>query len=187
MNLMKNKVYWHEVALIAVLLVMTLVKLLIFRTGISLNLLWWALGMILGFIFVFMDRLVSVYYLHPEDDLSVRFKKLVVDRKYLLGFELLLKESWSQSNLVMRSAVFVIFWFVIAIFTMTSSVNHFGRGFVLGIGTHLIYDLVFDFMVEGDKGLNRWFWQVKREVEREEQKWFLGIALAVYLLLLWNL
>lgn len=187
MIVMKNKLVWHEMVLLAVIMVMVLVKLVIYRSGINLGLLWWVLGMILGFVFVFMDRLVHIYYLHADDDLSLRFKRLVKDRKYLVAGELLLNEGWSQGNLVMRSVVFVIFWYIIAIFTMTSSINHFGRGFVLGIGTHLIYDMLHDFLTDGEKGLNRWFWQVKRVVELEEQKWFLGIALAVFLLLLWNL
>ena len=37
-----------------------------------------------------------------------------------------------------RSVLFVVVWVILTILTMTSVANTFSRGFMLGLGTHLV-------------------------------------------------
>ena len=152
----------------------------------NLNLLWWLLGAAIGFLFVFGDRLVYSLVSRPDETLSVKIKELFVKGRITEGLRLLLAERYDQKELVMRSAMFVVVWVVLAFFTMTSVTNHFARGLVLGIGTHLIFDLIYDFEKDKER-LDMWFWQIKRTLEPEEKRWFVVIVSLIYILLAFNL
>jgi hypothetical protein len=102
------------------------------------------------------------------------------------GIKLLLTERYEQKELVMRSAMFLVVWVVLAFFTATSVTNFFARGFVLGIGTHLVFDLIYDYKTDKER-LDLWFWQIKRTLEPEEKRWFVLIMGGIYLLLAFNL
>lgn len=86
---------------------------------------------------------------------------------------------------VMRSALFIVIWAVLAIFTATSVGTGFPRGFVLGLGTHLIFDLWWDHRA-GGRDIELWFWQI-RNVTKKEIDWFFRIAVSFYLLIFWFL
>lgn len=152
----------------------------------NLGLLWWLLGAILGFMFVFTDRLFNSLVARPEETLNVKIKDLFTQGKIVEGMKVLLEERADQRELVMRSFLFLVVWSFLALFTVTSVANYLARGFVLGIGTHLIFDLSYDYLVDKER-LDMWFWQIKRTLEPEEKLWFWVIMLGVYLLLAFNL
>lgn len=143
--------------LFSIFLGLTLLRLLLGQIRLDLNLIWWWLGGVLGFLFVFSDRLVYALVSNREE----------------------------QKHLVMRSALFVVIWAVLAIFTATSVGTGFPRGFVLGLGTHLIFDLWWDYRSSG-REIELWFWQVKN-VTKMEIDWFFRIAVSFYLLIFWSL
>lgn len=146
---MMNKLVWHQVVLFSIFLGLTLLRLFSSQVRLDLNLIWWWLGGVLGFLFVFSDRLLYS----------------------LVG----------NSREVMRSALFVVIWAVLAIFTVTSVGTGFPRGFVLGLGTHLIFDLLWDYR-GGGREIELWFWQVKNVTKMEIDWFFRGVAL-FYLLI----
>lgn len=148
-----NKLVWHQVFLFSIFLGLTLLRLFSGQVRLDLNLIWWWLGGVLGFLFVFSDRLIY---------------SLVGNRRE-----------------VMRSALFIVIWAVLAIFTVTSVGTGFPRGVVLGLGTHLIFDLWWDYRA-GGHDIELWFWQVK-SVTKTEIDWFFRIAVSFYLLIFWFL
>lgn len=150
---MRNKILWHQVVLFSIFLGLTLLRLFSGQIRLDLNLIWWWLGGVLGFLFVFSDRLIY---------------SLMGNRRE-----------------VMRSALFIVIWAVLAIFTATSVGTGFPRGVVLGLGTHLIFDLWWDYRA-GGRDIELWFWQVK-SVTKTEIDWFFRIAVSFYLLIFWFL
>lgn len=166
-----NKLVWHQVVLFSIFLGLTLVRALKGQVSFDLNLIWWWLGGVLGFLFVFCDRLVYALVSNREEVLSVKIKELFGKGKM----------TTKQKHLVMRSALFVVIWAVLAIFTATSVATGFPRGLVLGLGTHLIFDLWWDFRV-GGRDIELWFWQVKN-VTKAEINWFFRGAILFYLLI----
>lgn len=140
----------------------------------------------IGFLFVFGDRLVYSLVSRPDETLSVKVKELFIRGRMTEGIKLLLTERYEQKELVMRSAMFLVVWVVLAFFTATSVTNFFARGFVLGIGTHLVFDLIYDYKTDKER-LDLWFWQIKRTLEPEEKRWFVLIMGGIYLLLAFNL
>lgn len=167
-----NKLVWHQVVLFSIFLGLTLVRALKGQVSFDLNLIWWWLGGVLGFLFVFCDRLIYALVSNREEVLSVALAAAFSERE-------------KQKHLMMRSALFVAIWAVLAIFTVTSVGTGFPRGFVLGLGTHLIFDLWWDHRA-GGRDIELWFWQI-RNVTKKEIDWFFRIAVSFYLLIFWFL
>lgn len=168
----KGKLWLHQMVLFGVLGVLVLWSVLDRSFVFNISLLWWLLGAMIGFLFVFLDRFVYSIFSNPNETL----------KNFAGGLRLLLAERYDQKELAMRSAMFLAVWIVLAFFTATSVTNFFARGFVLGIGTHLIFDLIYDFRKDKER-LDIWFWQIKRTLEPEEKFWFVVIASVIYLLL----
>ena len=182
----KGKLWLHQLVLFGVIGVLILWSIITKNFVFNINLLWWLLGAMIGFLFVFLDRVVYDLFSNPDEKLSVKMSGFFGQGRFLENVRLLLTEQYDQRQLVMRSFLFLVVWIVLAFFTATSVMNFFARGFVLGIGTHLVYDLIYDFF--GDKERHDlWFWQIKRTLEPDEKRWFVVIAGVVYLLLAFNL
>jgi len=182
----KGKLWLHQMVLFGVLGVLVLWSVINKSFVFNISLLWWLLGAMIGFLFVFLDRIVYGFFSESNGTLSLWIKELFNQKNIPERARLLLAERYDQKELVMRSAMFVVVWVVLAFFTATSVANFFARGFVLGIGTHLMFDLIYDFSKDKER-LDQWFWQIKRTLELEEKFWFVAIAGVVYILLAFNL
>ena len=179
---MKDKISLHQYVLFGFLALMILGKILSGSFTFDLGLLWWLLGAVVGFLFVFTDRFVYSFLMKPDEALGTRLKDLFVGKKFDEGLILLLNERHEQKELVMRSFLFVVVWVVMAILTLTSIISPFGRGFMLGIGIHLVFDLIFDYFWNKER-FEQWFWQIKRVVSPEEKRWFVIIVSTAFILL----
>jgi hypothetical protein len=182
----KGKLGLHQIVLFAVLILLILWSVLNGSFIFNLGLLWWLLGAMIGFLFVFLDRFFYSILSNPNETLSLKLKELYGRKDYMAGIQLLLAERFDQKELVMRSFMFLIVWIVLGFFTMTSVVNHFARGFMLGIGTHLMFDLIYDFIYDKER-LDGWFWQIKRTLEPGEKLWFVIIVSIIYVFIAFGL
>ncbi len=181
---MRNKLVWHQVVLFATLLLLTAVRF--FSRGRVLSDIWlfWWLGAVLGFLFVFFDRLV--YALANSEEVgSMKIKELFFRGRIVEALAAAFAEREHQKGLVMRSALFVVIWAVLSVFTATSVDSGLARGFILGIGTHLIFDLAWDYF-GGNRDVELWFWHVKK-ITKTEIDWFVRGSLVFYLLIIWFL
>lgn len=181
---MRNKLLWHQVVLFLILIVLTVVRF--FSQGRVPSAIWlyWWLGAILGFLFVFFDRLIYTL-VNSEEVGSMRIKELFSRGKIIEALATMLAERENQKGLVMRSSLFVVIWAILSVFTATSVSSGIARGFVLGIGTHLIFDLAWDYFTDGTK-IPFWFWKVKK-ITKTEMDWFVRGSLLFYLLIIWFL
>lgn len=182
----KGKLWLHQLVLFGVLGILILWQVIIRSFVFDINLLWWLLGAMVGFLFVFLDRVVYSLFSKPDETLSMKVKEMAGQGNVAGGMRLLLAERYDQKELVMRSFLFLIVWAVLALFAATSVTNFFARGFILGIGTHLMFDLIYDY-AEDKERLDQWFWQIKRTLEPEEKFWFVLISGIVFILLAFNL
>ena len=139
----------------------------------------------MGFLFVFADRLVYAFSCHPEETLSIKLKELFGKGKIVNGLALALAEREKQGKLMMRSVLFLVVWAVLTVLTLTSIANTFSRGFMLGLGTHLVFDLGWDYFFSR-KDISLWFWQV-RNLTKTEMNIFVWGAFVFYSLTVWFL
>lgn len=175
----------HQIVLFGVLGLLILYKMVTGNFIFSLDLLWWLLGAVLGFMFVFVDRFIYSFLMKPEEAMAMRIKDILRQKKFTEGLLSLLNERHEQKELIMRSFLFLVAWLVLALLTVTSISYPFGRGFMLGIGIHLVFDLIFDYFWNQER-FNLWFWQIKREISQEEKRWFVILVSVVFGLLLLN-
>jgi len=181
----RNKLLWHQIVLFAVILVLTVARWFSGRILVNVDLLLWWLGGVVGFLFVFADRLVYAFASNHEEVLSVKIKELFGKGRLVAGLALAFSEREKQKRLVMRSALFLVIWIALAVFTATSVANSFSRGLILGLGTHLIFDLTWDYFGKV-RDVEFWFWQVKK-INKIEIDWFVRGSILFYLLIIWFL
>ncbi len=159
----------HEILLVGVLAIVTGVRLLTGVWELDLLIAWWWLGAVIGFVFVFLDRIVYAFWLRPEEVLSMKMRDLMTQGKMWQGLAVLLQERDEQERLIIRSALFLIVWLVLALFAVFSIGGGFGRGFMFGLGIHLVTDLIKDYLGKG-RDMSLWFWQIKREIGQQERQ-----------------
>ncbi|KKT40744.1 MAG: hypothetical protein UX47_C0002G0045 [Candidatus Collierbacteria bacterium GW2011_GWA2_46_26] len=183
--MMKDKVVLHEYVLFGVFAFLILFKVLTGNFIFGIDLLWWLLGGIIGFLFVFCDRFVYSFLMRPDEALGTRLKDLFGRNKFVEGIITLLNERHEQKELVMRGVLFLLVWMIMALLTVTSVSSSFARGFMLGIGVHLVFDLIYDYFWNHGR-FDLWFWQIKREVSQEEKRWFVILVSVMFGLLALN-
>lgn len=182
---MRDKLSIHQIVLFGVLAILIVFKILVKSFFLDLYTLWWLLGGIIGFLFVFLDRFAYSFLMKPDEALGMKLKELFGTGKFAEGLATLLNERHEQKELIMRSFLFVVVWIVLALLTVTSVSAPFARGFVLGIGIHLVFDLLYDFYFNQER-FNLWFWQIKREVSFQEKRWFVILVGIIFTLLAFN-
>lgn len=178
----KDKLMLHQYVLFGVMGFLVLLGLVTGNFVFGVNLLWWLLGGVLGFLFVFSDRLVNSFLTNPSESMGLRLKELFGQRKFGEGMMMLLSERHEQKELVMRSFLFLLVWVILAFFTITSVNSQFARGFMLGIGTHLVFDFVYDYFWNKER-FNNWFWQIKRTLDEKEKMWIVVGLVVIYIFL----
>lgn len=183
---MKGKLLWHQIILFVVLALLSLERLLLGRAGLNLLMVWWWIGGVTGFLSVFSDRLIHLAMNGAGGSIQTRFLGAIKNGSWFRELEGLVNEREEQKELVMRSVLFAVVWVVLSIFVMSSSVNMFARGLMVGIGVHLMFDMVTDFVWDKQR-FNLWFWQIKRDIPIQEKKWFLIFFVVVGAWLMWNL
>lgn len=134
--------------------------------------------------FIFVERLLYVYYSRPHEQLSEQVKQLMRIRRYWDGLRLLHARRAEQSRLIVRSVVFMAVWVPMAIFVITSTGSMLASGLVMSIGLHLLYDVLLDI---GNVGrLKSWlFWPIQREITDAEVKAVVGVYGGFFLLVTW--
>lgn len=174
----------HEIILIGILSVLTGARLLSGFWQLDISIAWWWLGAFIGFIFVFLDRIVYAFWQSSDQVMATTLKDILGRGKIGQGIAMLLTERETTERLIIRSALFLMVWLALAIFAVFSVANPFGRGFMFGLGIHLVTDLLRDYFGKG-RDVNLWFWQIKRVIEpNEKQAVVWGFSILAILLML---
>lgn len=127
----------------------------------------------IGYLLVFLDRLLYAYILYPHEQLSQQLRFQIESGNVKEALELVHRRREEQQKLVFRSFLFAAVWVPLALFAVTSSAGLYGSALVMGVGLHLIYDFWRDQQIDVQMLNKKLFWQVKRVVTQKEQKWFL--------------
>ncbi len=181
-----RKILWHEIILVAVLLILSGWRLWQGQWVLDVGILKWWLGAILGFLFVFLDRLAAIAVTDPDRVLETKLKEVWGKGRIKEGLMMLLADRKKQEKLIMRTALFLVVWVVLALLSVTSVASFGARGFVLGIGTHLVFDLIWDYFKDKER-LSRWFWQGKGNFSEKEMEVFFWLIVVAYVLIGWRL
>lgn len=164
-----------------------LMAVAVLRWQFDWGVLFWIVGGVFGWVMVVLDRVVWVYWTRPQTQLSVQVRYLVSSRKFKEAWQTLWQRKSEQTELTFRSVLFQAAWVVLAFFTITSTPSMFGKGLVMGLGGHLLYDEWKDYLVSPQKVASWLFWQIKRSVSLEELKIYLVAMTGLFVFLTWIL
>lgn len=141
------------------------------------------LGLVLGFWFILVDRMLHALYVEPEQEFSRKVQAAWLSKNIRLLLSLLLREGPAeQAHLISRSALFMVSFMAIAIYVVTSSTNSLGLGVVLGIGLHYCVDVISYYHFP-ELFAEHFLWQIKRKFSNREVKWMIGGFLFYFLML----
>ncbi|KKU87097.1 MAG: hypothetical protein UY18_C0046G0002 [Microgenomates group bacterium GW2011_GWF2_47_9] len=139
----------------------------------------WIVGVCVGVLILFMDRIAYVYA-YPQEQLSQQFLWFVKNKNWGRALSILDTRRAEQEKLTFRSAIFMGVWVLLALFAITSTSGLFGKGVVMGLMLHILSD-AWRMQRMNPDGLNRrLFWQIKREFTVEERVVFLFILSAFF-------
>jgi hypothetical protein len=142
---------------------------------------WWILGVTLGVLIVYLDRIAYVYSF-PGEQLCQQVSWYFNNKKWSTALALLDSRRHEQVRLTFRSALFIIAWIPLAFFALTSTSSLFGKGVVLGVMLHILVDS-WRMQRQSPELLNRrLFWQIKRSFTSEEQLVFLWVTSFIFVL-----
>lgn len=182
----EKKLVLHQIVLFVILVTLTLWRLVSGSWTLNTDVVLWWLGAVIGFSFVFTDRLIYAFWQHPEETLSLTLRQVLGGGRWMSGLSTLLTERETQKHLMMRSVLFLGVWLALGFLTMANVSNALGRGFMLGLGIHLTFDLLTDTLLRR-RDLKLWFWQIKRDIPESEMKMVVWGYTILFLLVAWGL
>jgi hypothetical protein len=144
-----------------------------------LNWVWWVVGVVVGVLVLFVDRIVYTYS-YPGTQISQQFAWYIKEKKYMTALELLDARRLEQERLSFRSALFMAIWVPLAFFALTSTPSLFGKGVVMGLMLHILSDAWRLQKIEPRRLHIRLFWLIKREITDEERLIFLWVITAIF-------
>lgn len=148
-----------------------------------LPLLLWLLGSMLGYLMLQLDQIVDIFVINPDSNLAKAVKNYINKKHFTYSLNLLETNKPLQNRLSFRSATFQLIWVLLAFFTFSSTSSIFGKGFVMGLGARLLLEQWGYFLTNRYLLKNWLFWQLKREINDQQLKWYLIIISIIILLL----
>jgi hypothetical protein len=139
----------------------------------------WLLGTAVGVGILFLDR-VAYTYAYPGEQLSQQFSWLVKNKQYIRAIEALDSRRQEQERLTFRSVLFMALWVFLAFFALTSTSSLFGKGVVMGLMLHILYDAWRLQKADPSRLDTRLFWQIKRKFSNEEKLVFLWVITGIF-------
>jgi hypothetical protein len=143
------------------------------------NWIWWVLGVIIGVLILFADRIVYTYS-YPGAQISQQFAWYIKEKKYMSALDLLDVRRLEQERLSFRSSLFMAIWVPLSFFALTSTTSLFGKGVVMGLMLHILTDAWRLQRVEPRRLHVRLFWLIKRQITDEERLVFLYVITALF-------
>ncbi len=153
--------------------------------GNYLNWAGWVIGVIVGVLVLFVDRVVYTFS-YPGTQISQQFSWYWKQKQYLTALSLLYDRRLEAERLTFRSSLFMALWVPLAFFATTSTQQLFGKGVVMGVMLHILYDSWRLQKTDPRRLHLRLFWLIKREVADNERLVFLWVMTGVFVIIsLW--
>ncbi len=143
------------------------------------NWLGWIVGVGVGVLILFIDRVVYTYS-YPGTQIAQQYTWYWKQKKYLNALSLLYDRRLEAERLTFRSSLFMAVWVPVAFFALTSTTALFGKGVVMGLMLHILFDS-WRLQQKDPRRLHlRLFWLIKREVRDEERLVFMWVMTGIF-------
>jgi len=168
---MKKEIVTHFLFLIAFFSLITA-----FKKWFDIYYVVFWIGGVVGLALPYFDHLVYVYFLRPQNEISLRIKNLISHGERKAAFEQMLDLQKAGAGLIFHTAHFQLIFLVFAFFVITSSGSVFGRGIVLSFALHLLIDQVSELSEKGN--IDSWFSKFAVEADADWRRRYVILNIA---------
>jgi len=149
----------------------------VFRGRFDVSLVWLWLGAFLGMFLLDLDHIIYWFVTNSEEEDSRQARALFKTKNYKGMYLLLKRVHETHRHLIFHTATFQVVLLILSFYLLTAGGSVLGSALVLSLNLHLLKDEWFDFFGGRKEALKNWlFWQIKREINDQELKWYLIIV-----------
>lgn len=165
--------------LIPILFLIAGMALFHFRYGWFLVLL--GIGLLIGFYLYHLDHLIYCFFQAPHELSSQRIMSYFRQKSWKQAFSIASQTENERSRTIFHSVVFQVALILAGFFILTSSTSLLGKGMVLGLLFHSVFDQ--GLRLVNKENLDSWFWQIQTSVPENIQKLYFFIILVIFVIL----
>ena len=98
------------------------------------------LGVLIGCLLPFLDRLIYVFFIGPQELSSQRVAFSLKRGSLVSAIKLLIETRFERQSLIFHSSFFMVIVLALGFWLITSSASFLGKGIVWGMVAHLVVD-----------------------------------------------
>lgn len=135
-----------------------------------------------GFLLHLVDYFLFLYYGDPNLPVVNYGQQLFKNKKFfqLVGYALSRRKL--MTSLLSRSLLFLGVLIPLSFFVITSTTSFFGKGLILGIMLHVVWDLVRT-RTNLSQFHQSFLWQIKRQFTQQEVTIVVGVYTVIFVML----
>lgn len=138
------------------------------------------IGAVIGYVIPWIDALGYIFYVHPEDSETQHIRDDMRAKRFVSAFRNSATLLGHPLRLMHRSIYFVVAFFVLGIFVLTSTESAIGKGVVGGLGIHMILAMV-PFWSSVHELRIRFFWGLADTVSEQSLRMLVGLVAVISL------
>lgn len=146
------------------------------------------LGVVIGSGIILIDRLLHAFYLFPDTEFNVLIREEWRKKNIFGVLKMLQLADPYQDQLMTRSVLFLVIYWVLALFVLTSTGSILGIGIILGMGLRYVIDF-WKVRNQPEVFVHQFLWQVRHQFTKQQVQlimagWVVGFTLLTLLVLL---
>lgn len=142
-------------------------------------------GGMIGWLLVYFDYAAYIYILHPETQISQYLKWQLEKRQFKAFFETVKRRRNEFDKLTTRGILFQLAWVILAIFTLTSTSEGFGKAVVMGLGLRVLVSEWGEWWKNKEELKKKLFWQVQKSMNDQELKGYMVVKIILFIWFVW--
>jgi hypothetical protein len=147
-----------------------------------------AVGIVVGSGMILVDRILHAFYLFPEHEFNVLIREEWRKKNIFGVLKMLQLADPYQDQLMTRSVLFLVIYWILAVFVLTSTGSVLGVGIILGMGLRYVIDF-WNVRKQPEVFVHQFLWQVRHQFTKQQVNfiiagWMFGFAMLTLLVLL---
>jgi len=148
---------------------------------VSLAVIPFWIGGLIGIFLPEIDHLIYAYFLHPHEYDSQRMQRMMNQGQIIQSVEMGSETRQNHRGMTFHNSSFQIIFLLFSLFVVTSTGSLLGRGIVLAFLLNLVIDQYFDLRVKGN--IDDWLNGLKMKLTREQTNFYVLLQLAAIIIL----
>ncbi|MCS7091981.1 MAG: hypothetical protein NZM26_01365 [Patescibacteria group bacterium] len=138
-------------------------------------------GAIIGSLLPYLDHLIYVYGIRPEELTSQRVRGYFSKGNLVSGIKLLFASHDERNKFILHTAHFQLIFVLVSFWVVSSGASIFGKGVVVFFLLHLVVEQILQ--LNEKKNINNWFYAIPFDLSKKQQILYVGVNLVLVLLL----